>query len=166
MNLAELKILEYINENFSCKALDIFFSFITSLGNAGIIWIAAAIFLLLFKKTRKCGICLSASLILCLVLGNLTIKPLAARIRPFDVSKTINLIISAPKDYSFPSGHTMSSFASAVCIFHFNRRLGALAFVLAALIALSRLYLCVHYPTDILGGIILGTIFGMLPYKL
>lgn len=162
MNTFEITILESLNNFISCNALDLFFKYFTVLGNSGAIWIVTALVLMCFKKTRKCAFTMATALILCLVLGNITLKPLIARIRPFDVKTTLDIIIPKPHDFSFPSGHTFSSFASAYVIFKNYRKWGLAAFVFAGLMAFSRLYLCVHYPTDILGGIILGIINGKL----
>ena len=99
---------------------------------------------------------------LCLLCGNLLLKPLIGRIRPFNVQDAITLLIAAPLDYSFPSGHTMSSFAAAMVLLLTDRRMGIPAMLLAGLIAFSRMYLYVHYPTDILGGALLGILCGYL----
>ena len=102
------------------------------------------------------------ALLLMLIIGNLTLKPLVARIRPYEFAHHVRLIIDTPTDFSFPSGHTFASFASAVSIFLFHKKEGFIALTLAALIAFSRLYLYVHFPTDILAGIILGIIVAFI----
>ena len=160
MNTFEINILNFIHNSLSCPALDVLFKSVSRLGYKGLIWICIAVFLVLFKKTRKCGITLAAALIMCLLFGNLILKPLFARTRPFDVYTALNIIIEKPTDYSFPSGHTLASFASATVIFRHFRKWGTAALILAFLIAFSRLYLCVHYPTDVLCGLILGIFFG------
>lgn len=139
-----------------------FFDFImprlTVLGNGGIIWITVAIFMVLFKKTRLCGLTIATALILVLIWGNLILKPLIERPRPFMLDNSIALLIPPPTDFSFPSGHTYSSVASAIILWRFDKRAGTLAWVLATLIIFSRLYLMVHFVTDIIGGIVLGTL--------
>lgn len=164
----DLGILTFLRENITCPFLSGFFSLITHLGDAGLFWIALAVVLLIFKKTRKCGLMMGAALILGLIFCNITVKPLVKRIRPYDLmalkGTPIDLIISKPSDYSFPSGHTVASFEGATVIFLNNKKWGIAAIVLASLIAFSRLYLFVHYPTDILGGILMGTLFGILGY--
>ena len=97
---------------------------------------------------------------------NVTLKPLVARIRPYDLQETlgnhINLLISAQHDYSFPSGHTIASFEACVVLLIHDKRMGIPATILACLIAFSRLYLYVHYPTDVIFSIIVGTAFAFI----
>lgn len=157
----DLPILDWIAENLSCKALDVIMPLITMLGDAGIFWIAIAVALLIFPKTRKIGLSMGAALLIGLVVCNLTIKPLAARIRPYDYQlehfgKQIALLVATPHDYSFPSGHTIASFEAAIALTVYNRKWGIPAIVLAAVIAFSRLYLYVHYPTDVLFSMVLS----------
>lgn len=166
MNNFELTILEFIHGLIACKWLDIFFKSFTALGNGGAIWIIITLILLVFPKTRKCGLTMAISLILCLIFGNLLLKPLVARTRPFDVKTALEIIISKPTDFSFPSGHTFSSFASAFTIFKNYRKCGIAAIIFASLMAFSRLYLCVHYPTDVLAGIVMGIIISNISNKI
>ena len=158
MNSFEISILEFVHSLIACEWLDIFFKNFTALGNGGAIWIAITGIMLISPKTRKCGITMAIGLILCLIFGNLLLKPLIARTRPFDVKTTLEIIIPQPTDFSFPSGHTFASFASACTIFKSFRKCGTAALIFAVLMAFSRLYLCVHYPTDVLAGSILGII--------
>lgn len=134
---------------------------VTSLGNVGMIWILLAVVLLVLPKTRKSGAIVMAALVLDVILCNGILKPLFARVRPCDVNTTIQLLMPRPSDYSFPSGHTAASFAAVTALFFAGEKnLWKPALVLAVLIAFSRLYLYVHYPTDILGGIAVGVICG------
>ena len=142
--------------------LDQFMPAVSFLGNSGWIWIVIAVLMVLTKRYRRGGWLLTTALVFCLLVGNLTLKPLIARIRPFDVNTLVTLLIAPPTDYSFPSGHSMASFAAATALWHTDRRLGIPAYILAALIAFSRLYLYVHYPTDVLGGIVIGLLLGNL----
>ena len=128
---------------------------ITTLGNKGIVWIIIGVIMLFFKKYRRTGIAVLLGLIFGLVLGNWTIKNIVARPRPCALTE-IELIIPYPSEYSFPSGHTLSSFIAATCVYLRNKKFGVWAYVLASLIAFSRLYLYVHFPTDIIGGVLLG----------
>lgn len=154
-------VLEFIRIHMSSGVLDFTMPFITRLGSGGIIWICVALVFLISKKYRTDGLCLISSLLFCVLIGNITLKPLVARIRPCDINRTISLLISRPTDFSFPSGHTMSSFAAATVIFYANRNMGIVAFILASLIAFSRLYLYVHYPSDIIAGIAIGVLISV-----
>lgn len=138
--------------------LDAFMSTITHLGDGGIFWIVTALVLCLFKKYRPYGLMALAALVCGLLVGNLGIKPLVARPRPFQIREGIALLIKEPGEFSFPSGHTLSSFEVAFVLFYMDRKIGIGALLLAALIAFSRLYLFVHYPTDVLGGFLLACV--------
>ena len=130
---------------------------ITHLGDAGIFWILVTLALLAFRKTRKIGAACAISMIVGLVATNLILKNWIARIRPYEVIDGLNLMIERQRDFSFPSGHTTNSFAAACVIFGMApRRYGVPALILAALISLSRLYVGVHYPTDVLAGALIG----------
>ena len=94
------------------------------------------------------------------IIGNVLLKNLIARERPCWINETVNMFISIPQDYSFPSGHTLSSFVAATIIIHHDKRLGIAAYVLAFMIAFSRLYLYVHFPSDVLAGVLIGVIIG------
>jgi undecaprenyl-diphosphatase len=108
------------------------------------------------KQYRKCGIYLSIVLYLAMLLNDEILKQIFARVRPCNVFTQMSLLIARPHSFSFPSGHTMVGFAAATAIFYFHKSIGTAAFILASLIAFSRMYLFVHYPTDILGGIAFG----------
>lgn len=139
----------------------------SKLGDAGFVWILLTGVLLMIPKTRKVGILVSVALLLDVLTCNVILKPLIARTRPYDVNKAVELLIRAPRDYSFPSGHTAASFAAAAALwFADKKKLAIPALVLAVLIAFSRMYFYVHYPTDVLGGAILGMVCGWLSYKL
>lgn len=152
----EFQFLDAIQTYLKNPFFDAVMPFISSLANGGLIWIVTTLILLLIKRTRRTGFCCAVALIFMLLFGNVFLKPLIARVRPFDVNTAVTLLIAAPTDFSFPSGHTFASFACACCILMDNKKLGIPALILAILIAFSRMYLYVHYPTDILGGILLG----------
>lgn len=157
----DLPILEWIAANLYCPLLDVLMPLITLLGDAGIFWIAVAVLLLFIPKYRKIGLSMGAALAIGLLLCNVTLKPLVQRIRPYDYQlqhfgKSISLLIPAQHDFSFPSGHTIASFEAATVLLIHNRKMGIPAMILAVLIAFSRLYLYVHYPTDVLASVILG----------
>lgn len=144
--------------------LTMIFRWITVLGEGGIIWIVIALIFLARKKTRMIGGTMIVALLFSLLVGNITLKPLVARMRPCWRNSEILLLIANPTDYSFPSGHAMSSFAAAMGICMWNRRAGIIALMGAAVMAATRLYFYVHYPTDILAGMLIGTVLGMLAY--
>ena len=158
----ELGILDWIQANMQCGFSNWFFPLITKLGDAGIFWILVAAVMLIFPKTRKTGAMMGLALVFGLIVCNLTLKPLVARVRPYDVHTSVALIVEKMHDFSFPSGHTTASFEGAVVLLIRDKRLGIPAMVLAVLIAFSRLYLYVHFPTDVLAGALLGTLFAVL----
>ena len=125
-----------------------------------------AIVLFCIPKYRKAGLTMGLALIFCLLIGNLTLKPLIARPRPYTYFPEMTLLIAPLADYSCPSGHTFASFASATALFLHHKKWGIAAYSLAAVIAFTRLYLYVHFPTDILGGIALGIFNGWIAYKI
>lgn len=162
----ELKILDMI-QSVHTPVLDTVMCVITKLGNAGAIWIALTLVLLIIPKTRKSGAVLLAALIIDTALCNGILKPWIGRIRPCDVNTSIRLLVARPDDFSFPSGHTAASFAAVMGLYLAGeKKLWKPALVLAILIAFSRLYLYVHYPTDILGGIVVGMVSGYLGWKI
>jgi undecaprenyl-diphosphatase len=155
-------ILFFIQAHMKSPALDQAMVFITSLGNAGLLWITIAFIILFNKKYQKCGIGMFLAIFLSNYLGENILKPFFGRVRPCNIFMEIPLLIEAPHSPSFPSGHTMVGFASATILFYFNRKLGLAGYCIAAMIGFSRLYLFVHYPTDILGGIIFGVLCAFL----
>lgn len=157
-------ILDFIKEYIKNPAFDFLMPKITALGNGGLIWIISAVVLIAIPKYRKGGMALAVGLIAGLLLGNLTLKPLIARTRPYELVEGIELLITAPVDFSFPSGHTMSSFIGAFVLTMTDKRFGFVAIPLAILIAFSRLYLYVHFPSDILGGVVLAAIISTVIY--
>ena len=130
---------------------------ITTLGNGGAIWILLTLLLLMLPKTRKVGCMMVAALLGTLLINNILLKNLVARTRPYEVVEGLTYLVRRPSEFSFPSGHAGSSFAAAcVMLRRLPKRYGIPAFVLAVLIALSRLYVGVHYPSDVLFGVISG----------
>lgn len=157
----DLPILEWIAANLRCGFLDALMPLITLLGDAGIFWILCSVALICIPKYRKIGLSMGISLLIGLLVCNVTLKPLVGRIRPYDYQllhfqKEIALLVEGLHDFSFPSGHTIASFEAATALLLGNKKLGIPAMVLAVLIAFSRLYLYVHYPTDVLTSVVLG----------
>ena len=143
-----------------CPVLDALAVFFDQAGAHGEIWIAFTLLLLLFRRTRKAGFAMAVALVLYMAAGHFFLKPLFARPRPCDVDTAITILVKRPHGHSFPSGHTASAFAAAFALWLQNRKLGVPALVLAAFIAFTRLYLYVHFPTDVLGGLVLGLALG------
>lgn len=150
-------ILHWIRDNMSCPFLNAVMPAITFLGNAGAIWIIATIILICIKKYRIQGCILACSLIASLLICNILLKNIVCRSRPCWI-EVVDLLIKNPTDYSFPSGHAMSSTIGATILTYANKKFGILAKPVALLISFSRLYLYVHFPSDVLAGIILGLI--------
>ena len=162
----ELRFLDFL-QTIHTPLLDKILAFITSLGNVGIIWIVLAVVLLILPKTRKTGIIVAAALLMDLILCNLILKNLVARVRPYDVNTAIAILIKKPLDFSFPSGHTAASFAAMTALFLAKmKKAWIAALILALLIAFSRLYFYVHYPTDVLGGAVVGILSGIIGYAI
>lgn len=162
----EFQILDFI-QNIRTPVLDQAMRFITKLGNFGSVWVLLAVILLLKPQKRKAGVILIAALCADLILCNGILKNLFDRVRPCDVNSSVQLLIARPIDSSFPSGHTAVSFAAVAALWLAGeKRLWKPALALAALIAFSRMYLYVHYPTDILGGIIAGIAAGYIGFRI
>jgi len=155
-------VLHWLRAALGCGALDFLMPKITLLGDVGAVWIAAALLMLCGKKYRTCGAAALLSLALCYLVGNLCLKPLIARPRPCWLEPGVKLLVANETDFSFPSGHALSSFAAAAVFAKGNRRFAAPSFALAALIGFSRLYLYVHFPSDVLCGALLGVLIGRL----
>ena len=166
----DLPILDWIQANLANPILDKAMPYITMLGDAGIFWMVVAALLAFTKKYRKIGFGMAFAMAMGLLVCNIILKPLVGRIRPYDFQETlgvtINLLIEKQHDFSFPSGHTIASFEACTVMMLGSRKLGIPATLLAILIAFSRLYLYVHYPTDVIASVILGTLFGVLGYLL
>ena len=158
----EIEVLDAL-QNIHTPWLDKIMVAITSLGNAGILWIVLAAVLLIIPKTRKAGLCMAIALILDLLITNCLLKNLVARTRPYDVANFTDLIVKKPKDYSFPSGHTAASFAAVTALFMRKEKLlGSIACVVAVFIAFSRMYLYVHFPSDVICGALFGILLAFL----
>ena len=161
----ELRILLWIQEHLTHPLLDKFFIFITTLGDAGILWILIGLFFLLQKKHRSLGILMIVSLIGSLIMTNGILKNWIARPRPYTVYP-LDLLIDKNPEYSFPSGHTSAAFAAAWMIYMNKKRLGIYMVTLATLMGLSRVYLFMHYPTDVIGGAVVGILIAESVYWL
>ncbi len=152
---AELSVLSFLN-NLHTPLLDSVFVFITHLGDKGILWIILGLVLVFIPKYKKAGYCVLLALLINLIICNITLKPFFARIRPYEYVEGLKLLIEKPHDFSFPSGHSAASFAASAALFMNYKKEGIPFLILAFLIAFSRLYLHVHFPSDVICGILLG----------
>ena len=161
----ELTILHFI-QSLRSESFDSAMLFVSSLGNYGAIWIALAAALLIAPGLKRSGLAVSAALLIDFVIVNLILKPWVGRERPCDLTVPEDMLLACLTDHSFPSGHTAAAFAASVALFACHRKAGTIALFLAFLMGFSRLYLFVHYPTDVLAGALLGVLFGLIGYRL
>ncbi len=165
------QFLLWLQENVRNDVLTPIMKLITHLGDKGIFWILLAIILCCFKKTRPIGLMAGIALVMSVLINNAIIKNMVARPRPY-LPETVGgqglkLLIEEQDDWSFPSGHSGASFAAAVVfLFKGDKRLGIPAIIMAFLIAFSRLYVGVHYPSDVLAGVITGTCCAIISFMI
>ena len=153
----EASFLLWLQDTLRGPVLDPIMTTITQFGDGGIFWIIMAVLMLCIRETRKAGLACALSMVMGLILTNLILKNLVGRVRPYDLIEGLTVLVSRPHDWSFPSGHTTNAFAAAWVMFTMlPRKYGTPALILAILIAFSRMYVGVHYPTDVLGGVIVG----------
>lgn len=159
----DLSILHFVENNLQNPILTFFFKIFTYASEAGAIWIVLALALLISKKYRKHGLFAALSLILCLLCVNIFLKNAIARPRPFAIDE-FSLLIPKPGEFSFPSGHASVSFCGALFLTLTNKKWAVPAYTVAVLTCLSRIYFTVHYPTDVIGGMIAGTAVALIAY--
>ena len=157
----EWAFLQMIQNTLRSDALDGVMSFITHLGSGGVIWILLSLLLFLRPATRRQGLLLLLTMLIGLIIGNGLIKNLVCRPRPCWIDTSVAMAIAVPADYSFPSGHTLNSVIAAYGLMKTDSRFGPPAWLLAALIAFSRMYLYVHFPSDILAGALLALLIAV-----
>lgn len=157
------QLLLLIQNHLRSETLNPIVIAITNLGNSGIVWIVLSVVLLFPKKTRRAGVLSLLALLGSLCVTNFWLKNYVARVRPYEVVSGLQCLIAAQPDWSFPSGHASSSFASAVAIYKScPRGIGIPALILAFAISLSRLYVGVHYPSDVIAGMVIGTLIALI----
>lgn len=161
----EFDILYFLQE-LRGPLLDRIMVGISFLGNAGWFWILLTVLFLCFPRYRRCGMAAALALILDFLICNIGIKNLATRPRPCWLDPSVELLIPVPKDFSFPSGHSAAAFAVAVAVLLYHRKEGAAVLGLAVMVAFSRLYLFVHFPTDVLAGCLVGAACGGMAFIL
>lgn len=157
----EFAILDFI-QTLRNPILDQIIVFITSLGNDGILNFIMLGLLLINKKTRRLGIVLGVAMIINYLITNLTLKPLVARTRPYDINTSIVLLVDRLSSYSFPSGHSAAAFTLASSFYFNKNKFGKWLFIFAIIMAFTRLYLYVHFPTDVLAGAFIGIFNGYM----
>lgn len=155
----DFSVLNWIQQTMRCDFLDKVMAFFSVIGYAGAVWIVAGVVLLFFRKTRATGIIMLAAMLVGYLTGDLLIKPLVQRPRPFVLNPDFKLFVKAPSGFSFPSGHSCCAAAATTVLLARHKTLGFIALPAALLIVFSRLYLYVHFPTDVLAGILLGVFF-------
>lgn len=161
----DINIMECIRQNMTSPLTDKVMTAVTHMGDHGILWIGICIILMAVPKTRKSGFALAIAMIAGLVICNLLMKNIIARPRPF-VAYDFPIIINPPMGYSFPSGHSSNSFIAATVIALRHRKVAIPAYIIATLIAFSRVYLCVHYPSDVIVGAVIGMGIGFVTVRL
>lgn len=168
LHTAEAAILLWIQNNLRCSILSKLLIPFTATGNHGELWIVLCLLLLISPKTRKGGALGLLSLLVCFLFNDFVLKVMFARERPFAVIDALQPLVKLPSDFSFPSGHSNSSFAAACGALRGvpQKWLKVLLITLAVVMAFSRLYVGVHYPTDVLAGTVEGILGSMLVWKL
>lgn len=157
--------LLFIQNHLRFAELNPFMIQFTRLGEFGMIWIVITIVLLIPKRSRRAGICSALALIASLCVTNLFLKNYVARVRPYEVVEGLNSLIGPVGEWSFPSGHASAGFAAATAIYKSRPKwVGIPCLILAALLSWSRLYLGVHYPSDVIGGAIIGGLLGLIMF--
>lgn len=156
----DFSILNFIQDTFVSDFMNTLMIIITNLG-AGVIWIIGAIVLICIRKYRFYGIAVLSALLLTILLTECCIKLLVMRERPYLLVEGFQLIVSEPSGTSFPSSHTATSFAGAIPFFMVKKRFGFIALFYALLVGFSRLYLYVHFPSDVLCGSLIGSVIGL-----
>lgn len=158
-------VLHWIHNTLTYPVLNYLMPKITELGNGGIIWLLVGFVLIATKQYRRYGLILIVGLVLGVLVGNIFLKNLIERPRPCWIDHSVTLLIANPSDYSFPSGHTMASAIAATILTLSNKKFGYIAIPLAILIAFSRLYLYVHFPSDVLGATAIGLTIGLFIFN-
>lgn len=156
-------IIMWIQQNLRTPLINYIMVFITHLGDGGLIWIGISALFMFFSKTRKVGLMILSAVLLSFVINNVMLKNFVARLRPYDVINGLVPLINKPLDFSFPSGHTGAAFAAASVIFaRCNKILGVNSLLLASAIGFSRIYVGVHYPSDVMCGMLNGIFIAII----
>ncbi|AKL97327.1 membrane-associated phospholipid phosphatase [Clostridium aceticum] len=164
----DLRVLEFVYRYLQNATLDVFMVLLSRLGDYGLLWLIISLGLMISKKHKKLGYMSLSSILLGFITGELILKNIIQRNRPFLVIENINLSIAAPQSFSFPSGHTLIAFATVGVIIRMieSKVYKKLLIALACLMGFSRVYLRVHYPTDVLAGAVIGLMVSFIIYKI
>ncbi|MDE5789519.1 MAG: phosphatase PAP2 family protein [Clostridia bacterium] len=170
----DIAILKWVHQVFHDQTwLNYIMKYVTYLGEFGAGAIICAIALLIFKKTRWAGVAVACACVLDVLIVNVILKLSVNRARPWQTYPDLgfqefhlSIGVREPSDSSFPSGHTAALFAAAVALTMYYKVKGLPAIAVALLVAISRIYLCMHYPTDVLGGMFIGAACGVGGYFL
>jgi len=154
----DTQVMLFFQNTLRVSFLNPIMVFLSYIGYGGIVWIIISIFLIIRKKTRKTGIFALATMLICYAFNDLLLKVLVGRVRPYETISELTLLTFTPGSSSFPSGHACSSFAASFILTKFLGKKGALFYILAVLIAVSRVYVGAHYLSDVVAGSIVGTI--------
>ena len=157
----------WVQNNMRTPKTSKFFTAVTRLGDKGILWMGLSLLFMIPKKTREIGKLSFQSIITCFFVNNVVMKNVFSRKRPYDVIEDAENIIEKQPDYSFPSGHAANSVASAVVFYRYcNNIFGKSALFTSLMIAVSRLYVGVHYLSDVIVGVFVGTFTGLSVCKI
>lgn len=162
----EAAVLLWIQNVLRGPVMDAFFVVYTMLGNMGLCWLALSVVMLCFRKTRKAGMAGLLALLIGFLCTNVILKPLVSRVRPWLVVEGLTALVAEHDPHSFPSGHTCAAFAAALAWRPYvPGRWGDVALACAGLMGFSRLYVGVHFPTDVLCGALVGVLSAWVIHK-
>ena len=160
----DFSILYWIQDNLRNSFMDFVMPLFSNLQDGGLIWISIAVVMLFFKRTRYCGIAVLFAMGIDTLITEYGIKNIVCRVRPCNLVDDVNMLVEKPTSYSFPSNHSASAFAGAVAVMlTIKKKAWTIpAFVFSGIIAFSRMYVFVHFPSDVFAGILLGSTIAVL----
>lgn len=160
----DFSILYWIQDNLRNSFMDFVMPLFSNLQDGGLIWISIAVVMLFFKRTRYCGIAVLFAMGIDTLITEYGIKNIVCRVRPCNLVDDVNMLVKKPTSYSFPSNHSASAFAGAVAVMlTIKKKAWTIpAFVFSGIIAFSRMYVFVHFPSDVFAGILLGSTVAVL----